>query len=142
MPKQVDAPVSNSNNDTNDNEHCVERPQLVKSNGDEYEFGNTELEDLVLIEGPQQILQLILQRQVDDFMEEEIIDADDYANWIKWVFDVEERKHAIFESTSCAKVPILLQVHQANSSGSHNNCNEQLTLSDNHAVSTRWKEIC
>jgi hypothetical protein len=32
----------------------------------------------VLLEGPQQILQLILQEQVDDFMEEEIIDADDH----------------------------------------------------------------
>jgi hypothetical protein len=37
-------------------------------------------------------MQLILQRQVDDFMEEEIIDADDYANWIKWVFYVEKGK--------------------------------------------------
>jgi hypothetical protein len=48
-------------------------------------------------------------------MEEEIIDANDYADWLKWVFDVKKRKHAIFESTSCAKVPILLQVHKAKS---------------------------
>ncbi len=40
-------------------------------------------------EGPQQILQLILQEQVDGFMEEKITDADDYANWLKWVFDAE-----------------------------------------------------
>jgi len=59
MSKQVDAPMSNSNNDTDDNEHCDEGPQLVEPNGDEYEFGNIELEDLVLLEG-QQILQLIL----------------------------------------------------------------------------------
>jgi hypothetical protein len=26
MPKQVDAPVSNSDNDTDDNEHCDEGP--------------------------------------------------------------------------------------------------------------------
>jgi len=37
-------------------------------------------------------MQLILQRQVDDFMEEEIIDADDYANWINGVFYVEKGK--------------------------------------------------
>ncbi len=55
----------------------------------EFEFGNTELENLVLLEGPQQILQLTLQQQADDLMKEEITDADDYANWIRWVADVE-----------------------------------------------------
>jgi hypothetical protein len=57
-------------------------------------------------------------------MEEEITDIDDYVDWIMWVFNAKERKHAIFEFTSCAKVPILLQVHQINSSGSHNDCSE------------------
>jgi hypothetical protein len=71
-----------------------------------------------------------------------IIDVDNYADWIKWVSNAKERKHAIFESRSCAEVPILLQVHQIDNSGSHNNCNSQLTLSDNHDVRTRWKEIC
>jgi len=72
-------------------------------------------------------------------MEKEITNVDDYVDWIMWVSDAEERKHAIFEFTSCAKVLILLQVHQTNSSGSHNDCNEQLTLSNNEDVSTRWK---
>jgi len=43
--------VSNSNIDTDDD--CDEGPQLVEPNGDEPEFGNTELENLVLLEGPQ-----------------------------------------------------------------------------------------
>jgi len=140
MSKQVDAPMSDLDNDTNDNEHC-DGPQLVEPNGDEYEFGNTKLEDLVLSEGPQQILQLILQGQVDDFMEEKIIDIHNYANWLKWVSNAEKRKQAIFESTSCAKVPILLQVQKVESNGFPNNYSEQFTLSDNHEVSTRWKEI-
>jgi hypothetical protein len=97
MPEQVDAPMSDLNNDTDDNEHCDERLQLAEPNGDEYEFGNTKLEDLVLIERPHQILQLILQRQVDDFMEEEITDTEDYVDWIKWFSDGEERKHAIYK---------------------------------------------
>ncbi len=46
----------------------------------EDEFRDIELEDLVKSEGPQEILQLILQEQVDGFMEEEITDADDYAD--------------------------------------------------------------
>ncbi len=96
----------------------------------------------MLLEGPQQILQLILQGQVDGFMEEEITDTDDYVNQLKWVFNVEKRKHAIFESTSCAKMLILLQVHEVESGGFHNNYSKQLTLSNNDEVSTRWKEIC
>jgi hypothetical protein len=31
-----------------DNEHCDEGLQMVEPNGGEYEFGNIELEDLVL----------------------------------------------------------------------------------------------
>jgi len=44
--------------------------------------------------GPKQILQLIPQEQVDEFMEEEITNANDYANWLKWVSNVEQSRHA------------------------------------------------
>jgi hypothetical protein len=52
MPEQVDAPKFDSYTNTDNNEHYDERPQLDVSNGDEYEFGNIELEDLVLSKGP------------------------------------------------------------------------------------------
>jgi len=55
---QMDALVSGSDSDTDD-DHEGEL-QLVELIDDETEFGNTKLEDLVLLEGPQQILQLIL----------------------------------------------------------------------------------
>jgi hypothetical protein len=42
-------------------------------------------------------------------MEEEIIDFNDYVDWIKWVSDAKERKHAIFKSRGCAEVPVLLK---------------------------------
>jgi hypothetical protein len=57
MAGQMDAMVSDA--DTNTNDDCDEGPQLVEPNSDELEFGNTKLENLVLLEGPQQILQLI-----------------------------------------------------------------------------------
>jgi hypothetical protein len=86
----MDALVSDSNSDTDeDREGGL---QLVELIDDESKFGNTELEDLVLLEGPQQMLQLTLQEQADDFMKEEITDADDYADWIRWVSDVEQGK--------------------------------------------------
>jgi len=82
---QMDALVSDSNSDRDeDHEGGL---QLVELVDDESEFGNTELEDLVLLEGPQQMLQLTLQEQADDFIKEEITDVDDYADWIRWVFD-------------------------------------------------------
>ncbi len=90
MAGQMDVLVSDSDTDMNDD--CDEGLQLVESNGDEPEFGNIELKNLVMLKGPQQILQLILQGQVDDFMEEEITNADDYVDWIKWVSNAKKGK--------------------------------------------------
>jgi hypothetical protein len=42
-------------------------------------------------------------------MKEEITDADDYVDWIRWVSDVEEGRHAMYESTRGVVVPPLLQ---------------------------------
>ncbi len=75
-------------------------------------------------------------------MEEEITNANNYVYQLKWVYDAEKKKQSIFESTSYAEVPILLQVHKAKSGDFHNNFSEELTLSDNHEVNIRWKEIC
>jgi hypothetical protein len=90
MAGQMDALVSNSDTDAYDD--CEGGFQLVEPIDDEPKFGNTELENLVLLEGPQQIRQLILQEQVNDFMEEEITDVDNYADWIKWVFNAKKGK--------------------------------------------------
>ncbi len=66
-----------------------EEIQLVGPINVESEFENTKLEELVLLEGPQQILQLTLQEQTDDLMKEEITDANNYNDWIRWVVDAE-----------------------------------------------------
>jgi hypothetical protein len=78
--KQANVSVSESDTDADDDSE--EGLQLVEPIDEESEFGNTELEELVLKEGPQQILQLTLQDQADDFMREEISDFDDYVDWI------------------------------------------------------------
>ncbi len=90
--------------------------QLVEPIDHKSECGNTELEELVLKEGPQQILQLTLQDQADDFMREEITDTDDYADWIQWVSDAEKGRQASKEAARCAKVPALMQIHQVSGS--------------------------
>jgi len=63
----------------------------------------------VLREGPQQILQLELQEQADHLMREETIDNDDYADFIKWVVDAEQKKQDL-SSVTDARVRALLQV--------------------------------
>ncbi len=106
---------------------------------EESEFGNTELEELVLKEGPQQILQPTLQNQADDFMREEISDSDDYADWIQWVSDAEKGKQINKEAARCAEVHALLQIHQVSGNEAHS---KQLALSSDYLkMSTRWEEI-
>jgi len=57
--KQANVPKSESDIDVDDDSE--EGFQLMETINEEYEFGNTELEELVLKEGLQQILQLTLQ---------------------------------------------------------------------------------
>jgi len=75
VTEQMNAPVSDFNTDVDD--HSDGGLQSVEPVDDKSEFGNTELEELVLKEGPQQILQLTLQDQADDFMIEEITNTND-----------------------------------------------------------------
>jgi glyoxylate carboligase len=70
-------------------------------------------------------------------MEEKIIDADDYADWLKWVSDAKRRKQTMFESTNFEEIPVLLQIHETEGGDVHNNSNNKLTTSDNDEVSTR-----
>jgi len=106
----------------------------------ESEFGETELEDLVMLEGPQQILQLTLEKQVNDFMKEEITDADDYANWIQWAADVEQSKQTLLEATNATEMFVILQVQQMDIVDSSSNIKEQ--FADNRKEDSRWGEIC
>jgi hypothetical protein len=81
-----------SESDTDTGDDSEEELRSVGPIEGKSEFGDTKLEELVLKEEPQQILQLTLQDQTDDFMREEISDSDDYVDWIQWVSDAKERK--------------------------------------------------
>jgi predicted aspartyl protease len=135
--EQTNMPMSESDTDTGDDSE--EDLQSVEPIEGESKFGDTELEELVLKEGPQQILQLTLQDQADDFMREEISDSDDYADWIQWVSDAKEGKQTSREPARCAEVLALLQIHQVSGSDTRS---KQLALSSDHPkISTRWEEI-
>jgi hypothetical protein len=135
----TNVPMSNSDIDADDDSDGG--LQSMEPIDDKFEFGSTKFEKLVMKEGPQQILQLTLQDQADDFMREEITDTDDYANWIQSVSDAEKGRQASMEVVRCAKVLALLQINQVSRSDAHFNHKEQLVLSDDQKMSTRWEEI-
>jgi predicted aspartyl protease len=157
MTKEDDASTSESDAGTDGSGHGDSDSDRLKQVECEDEFRDTEFEDLVKSEGPQEILQLILQEQVDGFMEEEITDADDYADWMKWVSDAKQCRQGVYESMHDVAVPLLLQkpsqVHASsipallqtvqmrdgNSNGSHT---EQLTSANHCEMDTKWGEIC
>ncbi|CAN5959833.1 unnamed protein product [Sphagnum jensenii] len=135
----TNVPVSDFDTDVDDDSDGG--LQSVEPIDDKSEFESIEIEKLVLKDRPQQILQLTLQDQADDFMREEITDTNDYADWIQWVSDAEKGRQASMEAVRCAEVPALLQINQVSRSDAHFNHKEQLALSDDQKMSTRWEEI-
>jgi hypothetical protein len=149
--------TSNSDDDDDSSEYYdSESNQLEQINYGE-EFENADLEKLVNSEGPQEILQLILQKQRDEFMTKEFTDADDYADWIRWASDVEQSRQAVYETTLTSPVPLLLQqtspIHdslipvllqavQVKDDDFDYKPTEKLTSSNHQEVDNRWGEIC
>jgi hypothetical protein len=127
-----------SKSDSDSNEDSNEGTQPVGLVEGESKFGDTELEDLVMLEGPQQVLQLTLQKQADDFMKEEITDADDYADWIQWAADAEQGKQTPPGATNASEMSVILQVQQMDIVDS----NIKERIADNHKEDSRWGEIC
>jgi hypothetical protein len=73
-------------------------------------------------------------------MKEEITDADDYADWIRWVADVEQGKQALSEAANGAEMSVLLQVQQMDIANSDNSLKEP--LSNNRKADSSRGEIC
>jgi hypothetical protein len=83
----------------------------------------------------------MIQEQANDFMKEEITDSDDYADWIQWVSDAEQGKQGISTTSKQEEAPVLLQLQQVNSDLFPNKFKEQLLVSDNCRVDSRWAKI-
>jgi hypothetical protein len=130
-----------SDSDSEASENSEGEPQSCEAIGDGTDFGDTELEQLVTREGPQQILQLTLQEQANCLMKEEIGESDDYADWIKWVADEEQRKQ-LTSGVVDVKATALLQVQQLNDVVSCENRENQITGSKESDEDSRWKDIC
>ncbi len=137
ISRQMSAQESESESDSS--EDADGAAQLEGQVEGESEFGDTELEKLVMLEGPQQILQLTLQNQADEFMKEEITDADDYADWIRWAADGEGRKKGLSQATEATKESVLLQIQEVETTASDDRVREQ--IADGLKDDARWKDI-
>jgi len=73
-------------------------------------------------------------------MKEEITDADDYADWIQWAADEEQRMQSVSEATIAAEESVLLQVQQMEIADDNDDVKER--IAKNPKGETRWGEIC
>jgi hypothetical protein len=152
MTKEDVASTSDSDTGTDGSKHCDSESNQLKQIDFEDEFRDAEFEELVRSEGSQEILQLILQEQVDAFMDEEITDADDYADWMIWVSDAEQSRRAMYESThdavvslwlqqpsrtNASSIPALLQTVQMKDGNSDRSTTEKLGSSSHEEMDTR-----
>lgn len=87
---EEDTSVSDDKSDEHEFQDSESNP-LEQSDSDD-EFVDPEFEELINSKGPEEMLQLLLQEQTDKIMTEENSDGDDYADWIKWSSDAEERR--------------------------------------------------
>jgi len=99
----------------------------------------------------------MLQEQADGIMTEEISDGDDYADWIKWASDAEEKRKSMRMSTHNVPGPVLLQQHKPKHDSAipmllqtvqveigNSDCKptEKFALCSHPELGIRWKEIC
>ncbi|CAK9856570.1 unnamed protein product [Sphagnum jensenii] len=125
--------------ETNSNEESDEESQQGSSIEIESEFGDTGLEILVSSEGPQQILQITLQNQANEVMKEELSDADDYADWIRWAADGEHCKQNPSGAANVTRKSVLLQVQQIEVLASSSTVKKEIT--EDLKGKGRWKDI-
>jgi hypothetical protein len=90
-------------------------------------------------------------------MNEEVTDADDYTDWMRWVANAEQSRRAMCESMPDATVTLmlqqpglrdtssilmLLQAIQMKDGDSNCSTTELLRSSSHDKMGTRWREIC
>jgi hypothetical protein len=95
---EEDASTSDSNEESDEDEFYDSKSNPLEQCDLDDEFVDPEFEELVNSEGPQGMLQLMLQEQTDGIMMEENSDGDDYADWIKWSSNAEENRLTKCES--------------------------------------------
>ncbi len=91
-------------------------------------------------EGPQQILQLMLQDKASDLLKEEITDDEDYADWVEWAVEEEQHMQSLSEAAIATEESMLLQLQQMEVTDS-SGCVEERIMK-NPKEDTRWGEIC
>jgi hypothetical protein len=130
-----------SETDSGSSEDSDGENQTMGAIEEESEFGNTELDELVLTEGPQQILQFTLQDKAADFMKEEVTDDDDYVGWIQWAAEAERCGRKPMKERKPGQASELPQLQQLQVANDQNDYVKERIMK-NPKEETRWGEIC
>jgi len=151
------ASVSDFDDESEDGEYYDSESNRLEQINSEDEFVDAEFEELVSLEGPQEMLRLMLEEQADGIMIEEISDGDDYANWIRWASDAEENRQSVRVSTHNVPGSVLLQQHKPRHDFAiprllqivkveigNSDCKpiEKFASYNHPELGIRWKEIC
>jgi hypothetical protein len=152
-----DASTSDSKEESDEDEfYDSESNPLGQCDSDD-EFVDPEFEELVNSEGPQGMLQLMLQEQTNGIMTEDNSDGDDYADWIKWSSDAEENMlskceiaHPVLGRVLSQPhkpnhdfvIPAIFQTARASIEGPDCKINEGCVSGHHFESETRWKERC
>jgi len=82
----------------------------------------------------------MLQDTADNLLKEEITDAVDYADWIQWAAEEEQRMQSLSKAAIAAEESVLLQIQQMEIADSSDDVKERIMR--NPKEDTRWGEIC
>jgi predicted aspartyl protease len=106
---EKDVSTSDSDNENDEDEFHDSKCNPLEQCDSDDEFMDPEFEELINSEGPQGMLQLMLQDRTDGIMTEENSDGDDYADWIKWSSDAEKNRSIECETARDVLGKVLLQ---------------------------------
>jgi len=153
--EEEDASVSDDESD-DDEFHDSESNHLEQGESND-EFVDPEFKELINAKGPEEVLQLMLQKRTDRIMAEENSEGDDYADWIKWSFDAEENRLSEYGSTRNALgtvlpqqhspehdsgISVILQTAQVVTNEPDHKPGEGCVSSSYSELEVKWKEIC
>ncbi len=136
----VQQTMHETESDSDSNESSNEGTQVMDPEEGVSEFVDVEFEDLVNKEGLQQILQLTMHSNTDNVLTEELTDADDYADWIRWATEEEQRMPNLSEAANAVEESVLLQIQQLEITNSSGDIEDR--IAKNPKEDTRWGEIC
>lgn len=118
-------------------------PWLILQEGKEMakELMDNGLETFVQKEGPNQILNLLLEEQIDNVLFGEFFDFDDFGDWRSCAAEDEDRRKQIFADNNKEKMSVVFQLEADMDSKRQEEASSSKLQSMQSREKDRWDEI-